>query len=111
MVAKVHCEGRVEGADDFVFNTAMGTRLDGRNVTKRFQRIVKHAKIPAHRFHDLRDTAATLLAIQGVHPKAIQSVLGWDPYTPRLARAVNLILVYWTVMIRTRHTWIGTVPF
>jgi integrase len=25
-----------------------------------------------------RRTAATLLAVQGVHPKAIQAVLGWD---------------------------------
>ena len=75
---KVHCEGRVEESDDFVFTSTIGTPLDGRNVTKRFQRILKSAKIPAHRFHDLRHTAATLLAIQGVHPKAIQSVLGWD---------------------------------
>jgi integrase len=78
VIPKVHCEGRVEGSDDFVFTTTIGTPLDGRNLTKRFQRIVKSAKIPAHRFHDLRHTAATLLAIQGVHPKAIQSVLGWD---------------------------------
>ena len=26
----------------------------------------------------LRHTAATLLAVQGVHPRAIQAVLGWD---------------------------------
>ena len=75
---KVHCEGRLGEADDFVFTTKIGTPLDGCNVTKRFQRILKHARIPAHRFHDLRHTAATLLAVQGVHAKAIQSVLGWD---------------------------------
>jgi integrase len=56
----------------------IGTPLDGRNVTKRFQRILKNAKISKHRFHELRHTAATLLAVQGVHPKTIQSVLGWD---------------------------------
>jgi integrase len=78
LIPKVHCEGRVESSEDFVFTTSIGTPLDGRNITKRFQRILKNAKIPAHRFHDLRHTAATLLAIQGVHPKAIQSVLGWD---------------------------------
>ncbi|HTR36561.1 MAG TPA: tyrosine-type recombinase/integrase [Bryobacteraceae bacterium] len=75
---KVHCEGSVEESEDFVFTTTIGTPLDGRNITKRFQRILKNANIPAHRFHDLRHTAATLLAVQGVHPKAIQSVLGWD---------------------------------
>jgi integrase len=52
--------------------------LDGCNVTKRFQRILKPANVPKLRFHDLRHTAATLLAVQGVHPKVIQAVLGWD---------------------------------
>jgi integrase len=28
--------------------------------------------------HDCRHTAATLLGVQGGHPKAIQAVLGWD---------------------------------
>jgi integrase len=77
-VSKVHCEGKTIVVDDFVFTTKIGTPLDGRLVTKRFQRILKHAGIPRHRFHDARHTAATLLAVQGVHPKAIQSVLGWD---------------------------------
>jgi len=78
LTPKVHCEDRVVEIADFVFTTGIGTPLDGRNVTKRFQRLLKNAKISPHRFHDLRHTAATLLAIQGVHPKAIQSVLGWD---------------------------------
>ena len=75
---RIHCEGRVEAADDFVFTTTRGTPLESRAVTKQFQRILKAAGIPQHRFHDLRHTAATLLAVQGVHPKAIQAVLGWD---------------------------------
>ncbi len=77
-VPTVHCEGREEPVDDFVFTTGIGTPLEGRNVTKRFQLILKNCKIASHRFHDLRHTAATLLAVQGVHPKAIQAVLGWD---------------------------------
>jgi integrase len=77
-VSKVHCEGETIVVDDFVFTTQIGTPLDGRAVTKRFQRILKRAGIPRHRFHDARYTAATLLAVQDVHPKAIQSVLGWD---------------------------------
>jgi integrase len=36
------------------------------------------AKIGHHRCHDLRHTSATLLAIQGVHPRAIQAALGWE---------------------------------
>jgi integrase len=74
----VHCEGRLESVSDFIFTTSIGTPLERRNVTKRFQKILKDAGIPRHRFHDLRHTAATLLAVQGVHAKAIQSVLGWD---------------------------------
>jgi integrase len=77
-VPMVHCEGRLGPADDFVFTTSIGTPLEGRNVTKRFQTLLKDSKIPRHRFHDLRHTAATLLAVQGVHSKAIQAVLGWD---------------------------------
>ena len=77
-VPMVHCEGRLEPADDFVFATTIGTPLEGRNVTKRFQKLLKDSKIARHRFHDLRHTAATLLAVQGVHSKAIQAVLGWD---------------------------------
>jgi integrase len=78
VVPRIYCEGRVEEADDFVFTTTKGTPLESRAVTKQFQRILKAAGIPQHRFHDLRHTAATLLAVQGVHPKAIQAVLGWD---------------------------------
>ena len=77
-VPTVHCEGRVERVDDFVFPSSIGTPLDGYNVTKRSQRILKRANIPKHRFHDLRHTAATRLAVQGVHAKVIQAVLGWD---------------------------------
>jgi integrase len=77
-VPTVHCEGRIEPAEDFVFTTGIGTPLEGRNVTKRFQKLLEDARIPRHRFHDLRHTAATLLAVQGVHAKAIQAVLGWD---------------------------------
>jgi len=60
-----------------VFTSTIGTPLDGCNVTKQFQRLLEVAGIP-RRFHDLRHTAATLLAVQGVHAKVIQSVLGWD---------------------------------
>jgi len=77
-VPAVHCEGRVERVDDFVFPPSIGTPLDGCNVTKRFQRILERANIPKHRFHDLRHTAAKLLAVQGVHLKVIQAVLGWE---------------------------------
>ncbi len=75
---EVHCEGHPQRVDDFVFTTTIGTPLEGCNLTKRFQKILKACGIAHHRFHDLRHTAATLLSVQGVHPKGIQAVLGWE---------------------------------
>lgn len=38
--------------------------------------IIKEAKLPAIRFHDLRHSSATLLMVEGVHPKIVQERLG-----------------------------------
>jgi hypothetical protein len=40
MTPKVQCERWIEEAYDFVFTTSIGTPLEGRNVTRRFQRIL-----------------------------------------------------------------------
>ena len=58
--------------------TRFGNPFDTPAVTHRFQALLTRAGIGHHRFHDLRHTAATLLAVQGVHPRAIQSALGWE---------------------------------
>jgi len=63
---------------DLVFRSTTGTPLESRNVTQRFQRILAGCGLPRHRFHDLRHSAATLLLVQGVHPRAIQQILGCD---------------------------------
>ncbi len=36
----------------------------------------QRADLPHIRFHDLRHTAATLLLLQGVHPKVVSEMLG-----------------------------------
>ena len=41
-----------------------------------FTPVLKHAGLPAIRFHDLRHTAATLLLVQGIHPKVVSEMLG-----------------------------------
>ncbi len=41
-----------------------------------FKPLLKKAKLPDIRFHDLRHTSATLLLSQGVHPKVVQERLG-----------------------------------
>lgn len=63
------CPPRFEGIE---------SKLDSRNVKQRFHAILKACGLPRHRFHDLRHSAATLLLVQGVHPRTIQQILGWD---------------------------------
>ncbi|HTM55423.1 MAG TPA: site-specific integrase, partial [Pirellulales bacterium] len=41
-----------------------------------FKPLLKAAKLPSIRFHDLRHTSATLLLAAGVHPKVVQERLG-----------------------------------
>ena len=77
-VPELMCEGHKVPVDDLVFVTRVGTPFDAPTVTHRFQALLKRAGIGHHRFHDLRHTAATLLAVQGVHPQAIQAALGWE---------------------------------
>jgi integrase len=38
--------------------------------------MLKRADLPEIRFHDLRHTAATLLLLQGIHPKIVSEMLG-----------------------------------
>jgi integrase len=45
-------------------------------VTREFHELLAGADLPAVRFHDLRDTAATLLLAQGVDPRTIMETLG-----------------------------------
>jgi site-specific recombinase XerD len=71
------CEGDQVAIDDLVFITRFGNPFDAPTVTHRFQALLTRAGTGHHRFHDLRHTAATLLAVQGVHSRAIQAA-GWE---------------------------------
>lgn len=44
----------------------------------RFEELLEDARISRHRYDGRRPIAATLLAFQGSHSKAIQSLLGRD---------------------------------
>jgi integrase len=59
-----------------VFTTWFGTALEPRNVVRSFKSILKKAELPDIRFHDLRHTCATLLLVQGVHPRVVMEILG-----------------------------------
>lgn len=61
---------------DLVFTTPIGTPLDGSNVRKHFAAQLTTAKLPEIRFHDLRHTAASLLAARGVPQRTVMEILG-----------------------------------
>ena len=59
-----------------VFSSTIGTPLDERNVRRAFNTILKGADLPRIRNHDLRHTCASLLLVQGVHPRVVMETLG-----------------------------------
>jgi integrase len=61
---------------DLVFPSAVGTPLNGTNVTHRFQRQLADAGLPRMTFHDLRHGAATLALGQGATLQEIKEFLG-----------------------------------
>jgi integrase len=46
------------------------------NVNRHMKRIAARAGVPPIRFHDLRHTHATMMLVQGVHPKMVSERLG-----------------------------------
>ncbi len=65
---------------EFVFTTTTGTPLHPDNMSRLFPTILKEAKLPKVRFHDLRHSCATLLLSLGVHAKLVQETLGHSSY-------------------------------
>lgn len=60
----------------YVFTSGVGSPLDGRNVTHRFQAAVAAAGLPRQRFHDLRHAFATLMIGAGVDLYVVSRSLG-----------------------------------
>jgi integrase len=60
----------------YVFTTSIGTPIEPGNVSRHFAAVLKRAKLPPMRFHDLRHTCATLMLVQGTHPRAVMEILG-----------------------------------
>jgi integrase len=82
---------------ELVFCTHRGRALSQRNVLREFKRLLVRAGVRDVPFHALRHTHATLLLMQGVHPKVVQERLGhanismtldvYSAYLPTLGRA------------------------
>ena len=45
-------------------------------TTHRFKPLLKHARLPQIKLHDLRHTCATLLLCKNVNPKIVSEMLG-----------------------------------
>jgi len=60
----------------FVFTSTIGTPLDADNMRREFHATVTAAKLPPMRFHDLRHSAASLLAAQGASARDVMETLG-----------------------------------
>lgn len=63
---------------DLVFSTAVGTAVDPHNVRRSFRRIVKAAKVPQIRIHDLRHTYITLARDAGLDAEVVAHRVGQD---------------------------------
>jgi integrase len=60
-----------------VFASQTGNTMSASNLVNRnFKPLLKRARLPVIRLHDLRHTCATLLLVKGVHPKYVQELLG-----------------------------------
>jgi integrase len=63
--------------NDLVFAGDLGAPIGPEKVTQRsLKPLLKRARLPEIRFHDLRHTFATLLLARGVHPTYVQRALG-----------------------------------
>ena len=59
-----------------MFTASTGGPLDQRNIQRNFRRILRKARLPRMRFHDLRHSCASLLLAEGVSPRVVMETLG-----------------------------------
>ncbi|MGC2372389.1 MAG: site-specific integrase [Solirubrobacteraceae bacterium] len=72
---------RFTSPDDFVFCNPFGRPLDGSALRRRYRRAQVAAGVRPLRFHDLRHTFGSLLAVGGVDVVTIQKAMGHSALT------------------------------
>ncbi len=85
------CMAQGRGRAVYVFEGENGGHVQPQMVNHHFGRLVKAAGVPRIRFHDLRHCHATLLLVQGVHPKVVAERLGHSSVNITLNRYSHLL--------------------
>ncbi len=62
--------------NDLVVATRFGTFVTARSLDRSWYKYLEESDVPKIRFHDLRHTHASLMLLQGVHPKVVSERLG-----------------------------------
>jgi integrase len=75
-----HWAGSKWNEGDFVFTSSLGNPIHPDEISHIFPKILKDAKLPKVRLHDLRHTCASLLLSLGVPAKLVQETLGHSTY-------------------------------
>jgi integrase len=83
--------GRSWHETGFVFTTPIGTPLDPRNDYLAWRQLLRDAGVRHARLHDARHTAATLLLVQGVHPRVAMQILGHSQITLTLGTYSHVV--------------------
>jgi integrase len=71
-----HAAGQRWADRGLVFCTKFGNPFDGPNVTKYFQAHLNRVGLPHLRFHDLRHSAVSFMAAEGVPVEVARAILG-----------------------------------
>jgi site-specific recombinase XerD len=82
-----------------------GTLADGPYVTNRFHKLLKRAGLPAMRFHHLRHACASLLLVQGVHPRVVMETLGHSQISLTTNTYSNVLPCSAKVPTKCRRSW------
>ena len=71
---------------DLVFANVDGTPLHPNTLRYQFNRLIREAGVPSIPFHSLRHTHATLMLLNGEHPRVVQERLGHSDVSITLNR-------------------------